>query len=174
MSSHGLVGKHVMFEQSAKVPYLVRLPEQAPPLRCSQPISHIDFVPTILDLMGRPPHPQCSGQSRANLIRGENPSPDLVFAQWSPTKHDYVVAQSKLANAEEIARCLHESTRAVISPDGWKLCLRDKDKNELYNLGEDPDERHNLYYIRMQSTAIEELTEQIHRWQERAADTVRV
>jgi hypothetical protein len=44
-----------------------------------------------------------------------------------------------------IKRAVEESTRTLVSPDGWKLCLRDKDLNELYNLNEDPFETRNLY-----------------------------
>ena len=55
-----------------------------------------------------------------------------------------------------------------------KLCLRDKDKNELYNLREDPDERHNLYYRSEQVEIIARLTDEIHRWQRRVGDTLKL
>ena len=173
MSAHGLLGKQLMFEQSATVPYLVRMPG-ASPRRCSQPVSHIDFVPTMLDLLGKPAHAQCAGQSRAALIHGETRSPDLVFLQWSPTKIDLAVKQSILASKQQIENCLAESTRAIVTPDGWKLCLRDRDKNELYNLRDDPDEETNLYYLNSHRDVIAELTKQIRQWQERVRDGVRV
>jgi arylsulfatase A-like enzyme len=173
MSGHGLLGKQLMFEQSAAVPYLIRMPGERP-RRCSQPISHIDFVPTMLDLLGKPPHGQCAGQSRANLVRGGAPARDSVFLQWSPDKNNLVVEHSTLASKDAIRRCLGESTRAVVSPDGWKLCLRDKDKNELYNLRDDPDEQQNLYYDRPHRDIIAQLTNEIHRWQQRVGDAVRV
>ena len=172
MSAHGLLGKRLMFEQSACVPYLVRQPAQRP-LHCLQPISHIDFAPTILDLMGKPPHPQCVGQSRANLIRGEMSAPDLVFFEWSPPKR-ILDGDSKLASKEDIQRCLSESTRIVVSPDGWKLCLRDKDKSELYNLRDDIGEQHNLYYGGGHRDVIAKLTDEIHRWQERTNDSLKI
>jgi hypothetical protein len=37
-----------------------------------------------------------------------------------------------------IKRAVEESTRTVVTPDDWKLCLRDKDPNELYDLKDDP------------------------------------
>jgi arylsulfatase A-like enzyme len=172
MSGHGILGKRLMFEQSARVPYLVRLPGQRP-LRCPAPISHIDFVPTMLDLMGKPADSQCIGQSRANLIHGATASPEFVFLQWSPGK-EKTDKHTKLGTKDEIKRCLAESTRAVISPDGWKLCLRDKDKNELYNLHDDPEERTNLYYKNAHPDIISRLTSEIHRWQEHAGDTLKV
>src|SRR5205085_156137 len=50
MSAHGLLGKRFMFDQSASVPYVVRMPGQQNQMRVAQPVSHIDFAPTILDL----------------------------------------------------------------------------------------------------------------------------
>ena len=44
-----------------------------------------------------------------------------------------------------VKRAVDESTRTIVTPDGWKLCLRDKDLNELYNLNDDPFETRNLY-----------------------------
>jgi arylsulfatase len=172
MSAHGLLGKRVMFEQSASVPYLVRVPAQRP-LRCAQPVSHIDFAPTMLDLLGKAAPEQCAGRSRVNLIRGETAPPELVFTEWCRSLKD-PKETSNLASREEVNRAVSESTRALISPDGWKLCLRDQDKNELYNLRDDPEERRNLFYGGLQRPLIENLTGEIHRWQERTADTLKV
>src|SRR5207237_8987897 len=140
MSAHGLLGKRFMFEQSAGVPYLVRMPRHQRPLRIAQPISHIDFAPTMLDLLGKTPDPQCVGKSRAALIRGETMPAEPVFIEWAPGK-EKINKHTKLASKNEVKEALNESTRAIVTPDGWKLCLRDKDKNELYNLRADPDER---------------------------------
>ena len=173
MSGHGLLGKQLMFEQSAVVPYLVRMPGQIP-RRCSQPVSHIDFVPTMLDLLGKSSDRQCAGQSKAGLIRGETLPLDLVFLQWAPTKIDIAIKQSRLASKQEIETCLRESTRAVVSPDGWKLCLRDKDKNELYNLRADPQEQRNLFSDNSYRDVLEKLRTEIYRWQDRVGDKLRV
>jgi arylsulfatase A-like enzyme len=173
MSAHGMLGKQLMFEQSAAVPYFVRVPGENA-RRYGEPVSHIDFVPTMLDLLGKPAHAQCVGKSRVGLIRGKATSSDFVFVQWAPTKPDLALEQSTLASKDEIQNCLHESTRAVVSPDGWKLCLRDKDKNELYNLRDDPDERRNLYYDASHRDIAGELTARIRRWQESVGDLTKV
>ena len=173
MSGHGILGKQLMFEQSARVPYLIRMPAQQRSLRIAQPISHIDFAPTMLDLFGKPAHSQCVGQSKAKLFRGQSAAAESVFIEWAPDK-ERINKHTKLASKEQISQALGESTRAIVSPEGWKLCLRDKDKNELYNLREDPDERHNLYYRSEQVEIIARLTDEIHRWQQRTSDTLKV
>jgi hypothetical protein len=112
------------------------------------------------------------GQSRANCICGRAPPSELVFIEWVPGKEKNGEL-SKLVSKEQIKECLLESTRAVVSPDGWKLCLRDKDKNEPCNLRNDPDERHNLYYGQGQPELIDRLTHEIHLWQQRVGDTLK-
>jgi arylsulfatase A-like enzyme len=171
MSGHGLLDKMVMFEQATRVPFLVRAPNVAP-RRYAAPVSQIDFTPTMLDLLGKPPHEQCVGRSKAGIVRGEIIEPEHIFLQWSPTKE--LMRGSKLASRDDVARVREESTRAVVSSDGWKLCLRDKDKNELYNFRDDPDEQHNLYYRDGHTDVVFELTNRIHRWQEQFADHLKV
>jgi arylsulfatase A-like enzyme len=173
MSGHGLLGKRLMFEQSASVPYLIRVPGQRP-LRCSNSVSHIDFLPTVLDLLGKKQDEQCNGQSRANLVRGERAASESVFLEWSRSRPKRLSKDTELAAKQDVERALFESTRAIVSPDGWKLCLRDKDKSELYNMREDPDERRNLYYTGAQSEIIAKLTGEIRRWQERTGDTLKI
>jgi arylsulfatase A-like enzyme len=173
MSAHGLLGKQVMFEQSANVPFSLRVPGE-PPHYCSEPISHIDFVPTMLDLLGKPADSQCAGQSRAGSVRGETQLADFVFLEWSPTKMDLPLMRSMLASKEQIKNCLRESTRCVVSPDGWKLCLRDRDKNEVYNVRDDPVEEHNLFCSVAHRGLVKELSAEIYRWQERVGDRIKV
>jgi arylsulfatase A-like enzyme len=134
-------------------------------------VSHIDFAPTILDLLGKRPHPQCVGRSLLELVKGNAMAPAPVFCEWNAAKkRTKKKPGTKLAVSGEIERALGESTRAVVSPDGWKLCLRDADKNELYNLRDDPGEMRNLFYDAGQKDVIARLAGEIHRWQEATVD----
>ena len=99
--------------------------------------------------------------------------PEHVFIEWAPGK-EKINQHTKLASKDQVKQALTESTRAVVTSDGWKLCLRDKDKNELYNLPEDPDERKNVYSDSDQRDTIKHLTDQIREWQRRVGDTVKV
>ncbi|MBI3683710.1 MAG: sulfatase-like hydrolase/transferase, partial [Acidobacteria bacterium] len=54
MGSHGLLTKQVMYEEAVRVPYLLRVPfRNQKPMRVAQPVSHIDTIPTLLELLGR-------------------------------------------------------------------------------------------------------------------------
>lgn len=94
-----------------------------------------------------------------------------VFIEWAPYRKvdKRIKMDSSLAPREKVERAAKESTRAVITPDGWKLCLRDKDFNELYNLKDDPVEIRNLYNSAPHSV-IAGCANQIWRWQESTSD----
>jgi arylsulfatase A-like enzyme len=173
LGAHHLFGKEVMFEEAARVPLLVRLPGHKRTKIVPQPVSHINFVPTLLDLLGQPNHPQCAGNSLLPLIREEAVAPENVFLEWAPNRTK-VKKGTSLARRRMIKRAVEESTRTVVSPDGWKLCLRDKDLNELYNLNEDPWESRNLYSERQYASVISHLSAEIHCWQESVHDGLKI
>jgi len=52
MGSHQLVAKCVMFEEATRVPLLIKPAGRFAPRRVSHPVSQIDLVPTLLDLLG--------------------------------------------------------------------------------------------------------------------------
>jgi arylsulfatase A-like enzyme len=173
LGEHHLFGKETMFEEAARVPWLIRLPGRTRQQMISHPVSHIDFVPTLLDLLGQTNHPQCAGESLLPLVHDETRPPRNVFLEWAPNRTK-VKKGSRLARRRMINRAIEESTRTVVSPDGWKLCLRDKDLNELYNLKEDPFETRNLYSNARYASVISKLAGEIYRWQEATNDKLKL
>ena len=173
LGAHHLFGKETMFEEAARVPLLIRFSGQTGVKTIHQPISHIDFVPTLLDLLGQRYHPQCAGRSLLPLITGEAALPRNVFLEWAPNRTK-IKKGTKLARRRMIKRAVEESTRTIVTPDGWKLCLRDKDLNELYNLTDDPHETRNLYADQQYASVISRLTGEIHRWQESTNDKLKI
>jgi arylsulfatase A-like enzyme len=172
LGAHHLFGKETMFEEATRVPFLIRLPGQTRAKTIPRSVSHIDFVPTLLDILGQANHPQCAGKSLLPLINDEGVPPGNVFLEWAPNRTK-VKKGTKLARRRMIKRAVEESTRTVVSPEGWKLCLRNKDLNELYNLKDDPTEARNLCADRQCASVISRLTGEIHRWQESANDKLK-
>jgi len=175
LGAHHLFGKGVMFEQAVRVPYLIKVPGQSPQM-ITQQVSHIDFVPTLMELLGRPAASQPVGKSLLPLMRGEKTQPEDVFIEWNPYKkrEKRVKKGTTLAPQPLVEQATNESTRTVISSDGWKLSLRDKDLNELYNLNEDPLETRNVYYSGQHPKVIARCGDKIRRWQESTSDTVKL
>jgi hypothetical protein len=81
---------------------------------------------------------------------------------------------TRLASKEELRRLENEHTRATISPEGWKLCLSNSDKCQLFDLNKDPGEAINLFDSGRHEDIIRKLTTMIHKWQESVGDKVKV
>src|SRR6476620_3814534 len=173
LGAHHLFGKETMFEEATRVLWLIRLLGQTRPKMISNPASHIDFVPTLLDLLEQSNHPQCAGKSLLPLINDATALPNNVFLEWAPNRTK-VKKGSRLAWRRTIKRAVEESTRTLVSPDGWKLCLRDKDLNELYNLNEDPFETRNLYTDPQHASLVSRFTTEIYRWQDATNDKLKL
>ncbi|MHC4596098.1 MAG: sulfatase family protein [Planctomycetota bacterium] len=153
MGSHKLVTKGVMYEEAARIPWLMRVPWMTGKQQMvAQPVSQIDMVPTLLELMGRNTQTQLPGHSLVPLMQGRKAAEDYVFIQWNGDV----------------------TTRTVVTADGWKLCLSKGDKSQLFNLNKDPGETINLFDSGRHSDIIDRLTKKIHEWQEKVQDTVKV
>jgi len=124
-------------------------------------------------LLGKPKPPDLPGKSLLPIMRGETAAAENVFIQWAPNRIK-IKKHSRLAWRWRAKRAMNESTRAVVSPDGWKLCLRDKDLNELYNLTDDPCERRNLFGRGECAAVTSRFSEEIRRWQESVEDPLKL
>lgn len=168
MGSHGMVEKQVMYEESVRVPWLLRVPGLGHRM-VTQPVSHIDLAPTLLDLMSHAIPGNLPGQSLTPLMRGESVAEDHVFIEWNPNVFK-VMPGSTMASRAEMDRVAGEHTRTVVSPDGWKLCLSDADRSQLFNLNDDPGETTNLFDSGRHTDVIQRLTRRIQDWQRQTGD----
>lgn len=153
MGAHSLVQKGLVFEESAKVPLMIRYPKKFPESEVIETrISLIDIVPTLLDLMNRPLAHNLQGSSLVPLIEGKRKA-DYVFTEWN--------SDSRFS-------------RTVISPEGLKLCINKEERDMLFDLENDPLEMINLIDRPDYRDDIKELTGKILEWQELTGDTLRL
>jgi arylsulfatase A-like enzyme len=166
MGSHRLVGKGLMFEEAARVPLLVRLPGQTAARRVARPVSQVDLVPTLLDLMDQPPAGLPGRTLRADLEGRPDAAPDDVFIEWNGEVH--VAAWT---DARTVTPPPEDAVRTVVTPDGWKLNWSARGEHELYNLNEDPIEVRNLARQRASWARMQDLAAEVRAWQARTGDT---
>ena len=175
MGSHGLRGKGLMFEESVRVPLMIRLPGRGAGKRVKGPVSHIDLVPTLLDLMGQPVADHLQGKSLRPLIQqsGTPTHEDDVFIEWQgPVPLDVVPEAMKgVASEADIRASCASQVRTIVTPDKWKFNCSQVGEDELYNLEEDPIETRNLAREPQYRSLVGELTRRIRRWQEETGDT---
>jgi len=194
LGSHKLTGKNLLFEESVKVPFLLKTINQTTSKRIKTPVSLIDLTPTLLDLLKQPVNHNFEGQSLTPIMENEHSNKRDIFIEW--TGSNFVAqedifghANRKSANKQnakvipwyiaeftknpEASESLTDTTRTIITPDGWKLTLSVRGDHELYNLVDDPSETTNLIKQKHASDKIiKTLKEKIFAWQKQTNDKV--
>ncbi len=175
MSSHNLLGKGVMYEESVRVPLLVRTPGQTSSSRVSTPVSNVDLVPTLLDLMNQPQPDHLQGRSLRPALEGdESACRRDVFVEWNKDTDPDEVRVPDFAEQfgpkDRCAASMVADVRSIISPDGWKLNVSTAGEHELYDLNSDPHERTNRIADPGQADRVGEMFARIRNWQEQTDD----
>lgn len=74
MGEHGRMGKNYYYETAIRIPFIVRWPSQIPSgARVTQATSSVDFLPTLLDLVGVQSSGAENGSSFASMLRAGAP-----------------------------------------------------------------------------------------------------
>lgn len=168
MGSHGLLAKTYLFEESVRVPMTVHVPGQTDSRLIRNPVSQVDLVPTLLDLMGRPTPADCEGESLAAcVLHGTEPEGD-VFLEW--TDPGDAMRAAGLAQTPASKRGTGEHVRTVVTTDGWKFNWSTTGVHELYNLTDDPCECENRIADPGCRPRIDDAMQRIRSWQERTGD----
>jgi len=80
--SHGLKNKSVPWEESSRIPLIVRAPGAPAGQIVDAPASSVDFLPTCLGLVGLPPMPGAEGADLSGVVRGGAADPKRpVFSE---------------------------------------------------------------------------------------------
>jgi arylsulfatase A-like enzyme len=177
MGSHHLLAKGVMYQESARVPLLIRLPGQREQRRVSGPFSQIDLTPTLLDLMGQSRPEGLHGTSRRGPVESGGALDEDVFITWHCPQ---VVADcagpgyalDAAGSCERIAAALSDQVRTLVTPDGWRFTHSPSGDHALHYLPDDPGERHNLAHDPERAPLLDDLRARMRRRQERVGEPV--
>ena len=176
MGSHRLLGKCVMYEEAVRVPWIIRLPGQKQGRRIRGPISQIDMVPTLLELLGARSPVHLPGRSRAAWLQSGGPDrlKDDVFIEWNGPTSDVIyrkngrfIAPESLQDGiaeQELGKSMTDPVRTVVTPDGWKFNRSEIGDHELYDLDGDSGETTNLAAKREQQERVRDLSARIDAW----------
>ena len=90
LGEHGWYDKRWMFEESFRMPFLIRWPGVVTPgLQPKELIQNIDYAPTFLDMAGMATPDEVQGRSLVPLLKGENSDwrESLYYAYYELGEH---------------------------------------------------------------------------------------
>lgn len=129
LGDHGLWDKRSAYDESLRIPFLVRFPGMVKPGSViDQMALHIDLAPTLLDLAGASIPSDMQGRSLRPLLEGKT----------TPLREDFLYEYFAEKPYPETP-----SMVAVRTPE-WKYVEYPNDIPELYDLKRDPTELQNL------------------------------
>ena len=133
MQSHSIHGKGpATYDEITRIPFIIKSNELPSGIVDTNPISHINITPTILDLMG---------VEIPNVLDGVSIVPELL--DQSVRVNDYVFMEYGRYEVDHDGFGGFQPLRSVF--DGrYKLTVNLMTSDELYDLESDPDEMVNL------------------------------
>jgi arylsulfatase A-like enzyme len=136
LGEHGCVDKRVMYEESIRIPFLVRYPAL---IRANTVITeqvlNIDFAPSILDLCGVPSLPKVHGKSWVPLLRGENKG-------WRESWYYEYNYEKEFPYTPNVRGVRTSKIKYIHYPNGGTS--PDRATAELYDMVKDRQETNNL------------------------------
>ena len=185
---HGIAFPHAkmtLYDPGLKTALLMRLPGMPGGLVRTEMLSNVDFVPTLLDLLGMPIPRNLHGRSFVGLLTARPYVPrdaicaektyhtyydpmrairterrkliaNFEFAPWQETSPDY---DNNAKSYVEVARALNVPPQAQYHPP-----------YELFDLADDPWEQHNLADDPGHRPIRDELIRRLRQWMEETGD----
>lgn len=183
MGSQGLMGKRVPFEESCRVPFIIRYPGVTPDRHKSEVLfSSVDIYPTLCGMAGVPVPEHCAGRDLSEVMRGRKiKEPEYVFMLSQPEANSKRAAASKEEEAKvkegmagsktvggELGVCppyrgVRTKTHTYVVADTGRWLLYDNE--------DDPYQMKNLVGDKSQVALMEKLDVQIEAWLETVKDS---
>ena len=136
LGDHGWFDKRFMYEESLRMPLLMRLPGFIPAGSArSELVQNLDFAPTFLELAGLAPPADMQGASFLPLLRGER----LRGWRQSVYYHYYEYPAVHMVKRHYGVRTgRYKLMHFYYDIDAWELYDLQRDPRELRNVYDDP------------------------------------
>jgi arylsulfatase A-like enzyme len=158
LGDHGWFDKRFMYEESLRMPLLVRYPKEIKPGSVNNDIvMNLDFAPTFLDFAGVSKPADVQGRSIRTLLQGKTPK------DWRKSMYYHYYEYPAVHSAKR-----HYGVRT----QRYKLIhfYHDIDEWELYDLQKDPDELNNIYNDPAYADVVKKLKAELSRLREEFKD----
>ena len=171
LGDHGWYDKRFFYEESLRMPFVVRYPDEIQPGGSCQAMAlNVDFAQTFLDYAGLPDPEEMQGSSLRPLFRGERPRgwrQSIYYRYWMHLSHHYVGAHYGIrTHRYKLIYYYGEALGTTNSIDESK-----KPEWELFDLERDPKERNNVYHAAAYADVVESLSQELERLKGESGDT---
>ncbi|RME94732.1 MAG: DUF4976 domain-containing protein [Verrucomicrobia bacterium] len=171
LGEHDFMDKRWMYEESMRVPFIVRYPRELPAgVKRDAMVANVDFAPTILDFAGVATPPYMQGRSFRAILNGSAPDRGrhaVYYRYWMHLTHHanpahYGIRTDRYKLIFYYALPL-DAEGAIDRPTtpAW----------EFYDLARDPHEMHNRYGDPAYADVIRELKQELLRLKREVGDT---
>jgi arylsulfatase A-like enzyme len=172
LGDHGWYDKRFMYEESLRMPLLVRYPPEIAPGSASSRIAlNVDFGPTFLDAAGVHVPGFMQGRSLLPVLRGQDPGDwrtSMYYRYWvhRDVMHNvwahYGVRTDRYKLVYYYAEpCGQSGAIGEPCPPEWELFDLERDRHELHSVYDDP----------AYADVVRDLTAELHRLQIDLGDT---
>jgi arylsulfatase A-like enzyme len=148
LGEHGMYDKRFMYEESLRMPFVVRYPRQIKAGSVNDDIiTNVDFAETFLDYAGVRVPKDMQGRSLRPLLRGRTPKDwrkSMYYRYWMHGAHFKVAAHFGVRTKRYKLIYYYgqplnaRGAKKRPTPAEWELFDLEKDPNEMNNVYDDP------------------------------------
>jgi arylsulfatase A-like enzyme len=182
LGDHGWYDKRFMYEESLRMPFIMRYPREIPASSANEDIvTNVDFAPTFLDYAGIDIPAAFQGQSARDVVRGRAPADwqkSMYYRYWMNQTDHNVAAHYGVRTRDFKLIYYYYDGCGVVGADGAVGAGKGKTIDlqgaapewELFDLRKDPREMNNVYGDPAYAGVVEELTAELDRLMRRVGD----
>lgn len=170
MGEHGLFDKRIMYEESMRMPFVIRYPKEIDPhTENDDIILNTDFAPLLLDYAGIDVPPSMQGRSFRSNLTGETPEGwrrSMYYRYWMHQQHRPAHLGIRTKRYKLIyfyGQPLRDNYGDRSTESAW----------EFYDLQQDPRELNNAYKDAQYKKQIQVLKSELLKLKEEVGDSDR-
>ena len=171
LGDHGWYDKRFMYEESLRMPFILRYPEEVMPGSVNEDIVlNLDFAPLFLDFAGVEKPSEFQGRSFRPILNGYTPEDwreSMYYRYWMHKAHHNVYAHYGIRTLRY--KLIYYYSDALGQPGAVDETY--EPEWELFDLEKDPCEMNSVYHDPAYADVVKKLTEELHRIQAEAQDT---
>jgi arylsulfatase A-like enzyme len=170
LGDHGWYDKRFMYEESLRMPFVLRYPRETKPGTVNKDIIlNVDFAPLFLDLAEVEIPKEFQGRSFRPLLNGHTPEDwpkAMYYRYWMHKAHHNVYAHYGVRTLRH--KLIYYYSDALGQPGAIDETY--KPEWELFDLDKDPYELNSVYSDPEYADIVKDLKDELHRLQAEVGD----